>query len=131
MDSFNREALKIIDDVMQHLDVLQGTEYANCADDVRIELTNRLEDLAAMVQSKADLEVNPKATIQTIWLDNRKYRICHINTQIAGEGIKAFGGVGVAWAEDISYNIGLQVTTNIQRPPLSQRRSDDFLMNGI
>ena len=112
MESFKSEISKVVEDVMQHLDALQGTQYVDCVDNVRLELTNRLEDMAAMVQNSAEISVNPKSVVKTIWLDGKNYRICHISAQIGGEGCRAFGGVGVAWAEEIPYNISLPVLTN-------------------
>ena len=46
---------------MQHLDILQRTEFSESINDVRIQLTNGLEDLMSMVYESQELQVNPKA----------------------------------------------------------------------
>ena len=112
MDPLRNLVSKITEDVMQHLDILQGTAFSETINDARIELTNGLEDLMSMVYESQELQVNPKAVVGTYLLDGKKYRVCYITAMTAGEGRKAFGGVGVAWAEDIAYNVAMPVATN-------------------
>ena len=112
MEIVKSEARRVVDDVLAHLEVLEGTDYADCVNKVRIELTNRLEDIVCMIQSNNELEINPKSTINTMWIERKKYRICHVAVQLAGEGKNAFGAVGVVWAEEIQYNVSMQVMTN-------------------
>ena len=112
MEAFKNEVDRITEDVMQHMDILQGTEFSECINDVRLELTNRLGDLISMVHEKNEIQVNPKAVVTTYFLDGKNYRVCHVTAMVAGEGNRAFGGVGVAWAEEIPYNTAMRVATN-------------------
>ena len=112
MEAFKNESYKLIQDVMLHLEILQGTQFSDCIDDVRLELTNGIEDLAAMVQNSHELKVDPKAVVSTQVVGGKKFRICHIATMVAGEGNRAIGGVGITWAESIPYNMGMRVATN-------------------
>lgn len=112
MDKLKSEVSKTVDEVMIHLAVLEGTPYADCINTVRLELSNRLEDLVNMINSTNELEVNPKATVQFSDIEGERYRICHTSVQLAGEGTSACGGVGVAWAEDVPFNISMKVLPN-------------------
>ena len=112
MDALKTEIRSILDDVLAHLSVLEGTPHNDCINLVRIELSNRLEDLVNMVSATDTLEVNPKATVSFTDIEGERYRICHIVTQIGGEGTSACGGVGVTWAEDVPYNVSMRVLSN-------------------
>lgn len=112
MDTLRSEIRKTLDDVVNHLEVLEGTPYTDCINLVRIELSNRLEDIANMVTSNDTLVVNPKALIHFTNIEGVRYRVCHIAAQLAGEGTSACAGVGVAWAEDVPYNISMRVLSN-------------------
>ena len=112
MEAFKTESYKLIQEVMLHLDILQGTQFSDCIDDVRLELTNGIEDLTMLVQNSHDLKVDARAIVGTHVVGGKKFRICHIATMVAGEGCRAIGAVGVSWGESIPYNMGMRVGTN-------------------
>ena len=112
MDKLKSEVGKTVDEVMIHLAVLEGTPYTDCINLVRLELSNRLEDLVNLINSTAELEVNPKAIVQFSDIEGERYRICHTSAQLGGEGASACGGVGIAWAEDVPFNISMKVLPN-------------------
>ena len=52
MDEFKKECDHLIDEVMNCLEILNGTEYSEVANDVRIMLTNKVNDLKTFVEVK-------------------------------------------------------------------------------
>ena len=40
MESIDHECRKIVEDIMSKMEVLEDTDFGECVDDVRIELTN-------------------------------------------------------------------------------------------
>ena len=120
MDKLKSEVSKMVDDVMSHLSVLEGTPHADCINLVHLELSNRLEDIVNMVHTSETLAVNPKAVVSFFTIEGQRYRICHIAAQIGGEGMSARGGVGVCWAEDVAYNISMRVLSNTVNKRTSQ-----------
>lgn len=115
METIVIELNKILEDIMGKMEVLEGTEFAECKDDVRIEMSNRFEDLKEMIEKankEGKVNINPKSLILTHGMEDKLYRVCFTQMRVAGSGIEAAGGVGVAWAEKSKLNLGAKVITN-------------------
>ena len=113
MDCFKNHCRGIVDTVMGHLQVLEGTEYSDTGDLVRIDLSNMLQDLTLMVERNDILQFNDKRGLRCVTSGGIRYRVCHLSTVFAGEGGKAAGGVGLAWGEGVEFNAGMKVITNV------------------
>ena len=115
MDIIINELNKLMEGVMSKMEVLEGTEFAECKDDVRIELSNRLEDIKNMIQSaseKGKVKVNPKNLVLTQEKEGKTFRVCFTAMKVTGSGTGANGGIGVTWGEKTPINIGAKVVTN-------------------
>ena len=115
MDIIVNEFNRLMDEVMSKMEGLEGTEFADCKDDVRIELSNRLEDVKNMIQSaseKGKVKVNPKNLVLTQVKERKTFRVCFTGIKVTGVGTGANGGIGVTWGEKTPINIGAKVVTN-------------------
>lgn len=114
METFRETSSRVVNEVMSHLDILEGTQYSEVMNDVRIALVNGLRDLREIVvENKEEIKINPKAAVGTLQIEGRKYRVCHMASQTGGIGLNAVGGIGVAWAEQAAFNMSMKICTNV------------------
>ena len=115
MDIIVNEFNKLVEEVMSKMEKLEGTEYAECKDDVRIELSNKLEDVKNMIEAasgKEKVKVNPKNRVLTQERGGKIFRVCFTGMKVSGTGTGANGGIGITWGEKTPTNIGAKVVTN-------------------
>ena len=115
MESLVIEFNKTMEEVMSRMEVLEGTEYEECINEVRIVLSNRMEDLKNMIQKASEEEsvkINPKNRVLTKESGGKTYRVCFTGIKVTGAGTGASGGIGVAWGEKTPMNLGAKVVTN-------------------
>ena len=113
MDAYKEKTRRVMQEVMSRVTVLEGTEYSDVINEVGIELEQGLKELREIVEEKKnEIEVNPKMSVLTLTTAGEKYRICYVTNLVGGQGAHAFGGVGVAWAEKCSHNMGMKICTN-------------------
>ena len=110
MDEFKKECDHLIDEVMNCLEILNGTEYSEVANDVRIMLTNKVNDLKTFVEVKEIAKEG--GGVKTYVIDGKRVKICYMSAIVEGQGVGAVGGIGVSWGEKVDFNMGMQVQTN-------------------
>ena len=110
MDEFKKECDHLIDEVMSCLDILDGTEYSEVANDVRIMLSNKMKDLQTFVEGKQIAKEG--GGVKTLVVDGKRFKICYVSSIVEGHGSDAVGGIGVSWGEKVDFNMGMQVQTN-------------------
>ena len=116
MEAIEQECRKIVIDVMSKLEKLEGTEHGTCVDDVRIELTNRLEDLKGMMTAATrtgSTELKKENMVLTQEINGKVMRVCFMSQKVTGKGIEAVGAVAVTWGEKTKQNMGVKVVSNV------------------
>ena len=111
MDKFRSECTNVIEDAMKYLEVLQGTEYEELINDVRISLSNGFEELATFVE--AEKLAKKEGGVKVVMIEGHRVKVCYMTAYCSGDGRNAVGGVGVAWGEKIQFNMGTKVQTNV------------------
>ena len=114
MERLRKECEEAYQEVVRQLDPLEGTEYAGIADEIKIGLHNRLQDIVSSVASMRDDECvkGDYKGVEFLKINGEKFRIACIATCNTGEGKRALGTVGVAWGEKLDWNTGMRVQVN-------------------
>ena len=111
MDKFCTECANIVEEVVKQLEGLQGTQHEELIDNVRICLSNGLDELTTFVDSEKI--VKKDGGVKVYIVEGHKVRVCQMVAYQSGDGVNAVGGVGVAWGEKLAFNIGSKVQTSI------------------
>ena len=114
MEQLKKDCEETYQEVVHQLDQLEGTEYTEIANNVKIGLHNRLQDIVSCVASM--IKDNPSERVykgvEYIRVDGKEFRVACIATCNKGEGRKAIGTVGVAFGEKVAWNTGMSVQCN-------------------
>ena len=108
MERLRKEYEEAYQEVVRQLDPLEGTEYAGIADEIKIGLHNRLQDIISCVASMRDNETikGEYKGVEYMKINGKEFRIACVATCNTGEGKKAIGTVGVTLGEKLDWNTG-------------------------
>ena len=111
MDKFRSECSGIVEEVVKQLEGLNGTQHEELIGNVRICLSNGLDELSTFVESEKI--VKKDGGVRVYMVGGHKAKVCQMVAYHSGDGVNAVGGIGVAWGEKVAFNMGSKVQTSV------------------